>query len=105
VSYRASLFVCVFKGSPASVLTNSRKRWKHVGIFLKDEDEEEEEEEEEEDKDARTEILGRGRRNAVLENRTRVGHRNTNSGAVSLTHRPLCHTPVCFITTHLLLQQ
>lgn len=61
------------QGSPASVLTNSKKRWKHVGIFLKDDDEEDEEENEEEEKPEPPEILGRGRRNAVLENRTRVG--------------------------------
>ncbi|KAH3774058.1 hypothetical protein DPMN_175429 [Dreissena polymorpha] len=54
------------------VLTNSKKRWKHVGIFLKDEDEVEEEDNEEEEKEAAPEMLGRGRRNAVLENRTRT---------------------------------
>lgn len=51
-------------------MTNAKKRMKYVGIFLKDEDEEEEEEEEEEK--PQPELLGRGRRNAVLENRTRV---------------------------------
>jgi len=64
--------ISIFQGSAASVLTNSKKRWKHVGIFLKDDDEEEEEEEEEGEKPAAPEMLGRGRRNAVLENRTRV---------------------------------
>ncbi|KAH3774177.1 hypothetical protein DPMN_175551, partial [Dreissena polymorpha] len=63
--------VLVNEDSPASVLTNSKKRWKHVGIFLKDEDEVEEEDNEEEEKEAAPEMLGRGRRNAVLENRTR----------------------------------
>lgn len=53
-------------------MTNLKKRVKHIGIFLKDENEEEEEEEDIEmpkDTDA---LLGRGRRNAVLDNRTRV---------------------------------
>ncbi|XP_045194199.1 FACT complex subunit SPT16-like [Mercenaria mercenaria] len=62
--------VLVSEGSPASVMTNAKKRMKYVGIFLKDEDEEEDEEEEEK-KPQQPEMLGRGRRNAVLENRTR----------------------------------
>lgn len=61
--------VMVGEGSPALAMTNARKRMKYVGIFLKDEDEEEDEEEEEEK--PQPELLGRGRRNAVLENRTR----------------------------------
>ena len=46
---------------------------KNIGIFLKDEDEEEEEEEEE---DKPPELLGRGRRTAVLDSRTRVSYKN-----------------------------
>ncbi|XP_052232881.1 FACT complex subunit SPT16-like isoform X1 [Dreissena polymorpha] len=72
--------VLVNEDSPASVLTNSKKRWKHVGIFLKDEDEVEEEDNEEEEKEAAPEMLGRGRRNAVLENRTRTRGRHGNAG-------------------------
>ena len=53
-------------------MTLVKKRLKHASIILKDEDEEDEEEEEEDDKPAAPEFLGRGRRNAVLENRTRV---------------------------------
>lgn len=39
---------------PASVLTQSKKKIKNIGIFLKDENDEEEEEE----KENKTEILG-----------------------------------------------
>lgn len=54
------------------MLTNLKKRVKHIGIFLKDEDEEEEEEEELEVPKETDAFLGRGRRNAVLDQRTRV---------------------------------
>ena len=60
----------IFQGSQASILTNNRKKIKNIGIFLKDEDEEEEEEEE--DEKPAPELLGRGRRTAVLDSRTRV---------------------------------
>jgi hypothetical protein len=49
-------------------MTTQKKRIKHVGIFLKDEDEDDEEEEKEEEPI----IMGRGARNTVLDNRTRV---------------------------------
>ena len=62
--------VLVNEDTPSSVLTNSKKKVKNIAIFLKDEDEEEEEEEDE--KPESEELLGRGRRTAVLENRTRV---------------------------------
>lgn len=62
----------VNEGSPATVLTNLKKRVKHIGIFLKDEDEEEEEEEELEVPKETDAFLGRGRRNAVLDQRTRA---------------------------------
>ena len=52
-------------------MTSSKKKIRNIGIFLKDADEEEEEEEEE-DKAAPEELLGRGRRTAVLDSRTRV---------------------------------
>ena len=54
----------------AALLTPTvKKKVKHIGIFLKDEDEEEEEEAETEDK--KPEALGRGKRSAVLDSRTR----------------------------------
>lgn len=56
---------------PASVLTQSKKKIKNIGIFLKD-DEEEDEEEEEEKTEKRPEILGRsGKRSTVLESKLR----------------------------------
>lgn len=62
----------VWQGAAATVLTNLKKRIKHIGIFLKDEDEEEVEEEQMEIPKDTGVLLGRGRRNAVLDNRTRV---------------------------------
>lgn len=54
-------------------MTNSKKKIKNVGIFLKDEDEEEEEEEEEKSKSKpQPELLGRGKRTAVLDSKLRV---------------------------------
>ena len=65
-------FVHFLQQQPAQVLTNIKKRIKHVGIFLKDEDEEEEVEEDL-DLPKDNEVLGRGRRNnAILDQRTRV---------------------------------
>ncbi|XP_058830141.1 FACT complex subunit spt16 isoform X1 [Topomyia yanbarensis] len=62
--------VLVNDESPASVLTQSKKKIKNIGIFLKD-DEEEDEEEEEKTKKA-PEILGRsGKRSTVLESKLR----------------------------------
>ncbi|XP_005102634.1 FACT complex subunit SPT16 [Aplysia californica] len=72
---KAALFlgdtVMVNEGAPATVLTSIKKRLKHVGIFLKDDDEEEEEEENDLEKEAE-ELLGRGRRTAMVESRTRT---------------------------------
>ena len=54
----------------ATLLTPTvKKKVKHIGIFLKDEDEDEEEEDKTEDK--KPEVLGRGKRSAVLDSRTR----------------------------------
>ncbi|XP_041375424.1 FACT complex subunit SPT16-like [Gigantopelta aegis] len=62
--------VLVNDGNQATLMTNTKKRIKHIGIFLKDEDEEDEEEEEEETKE---EVLGRGARRAqMLDSRTRT---------------------------------
>ena len=48
---------------------NVKKKVKHIGIFLKDEDEDEEDGEDAEEK--KPEVLGRGKRSAVLDSRTR----------------------------------
>lgn len=49
--------VLVNEEQPATLLTQSKKKIKNIGIFLKDDDEEEEEE-----KENKTEILGESRR-------------------------------------------
>ncbi|GAB0094238.1 FACT complex subunit spt16 [Sergentomyia squamirostris] len=58
---------------PASILTASKKKIKNIGIFLKD-DEEEDDEEEEQSSEKAPEILGRGKRTTVLENKLRSEH-------------------------------
>ncbi|KAL1500922.1 hypothetical protein ABEB36_006341 [Hypothenemus hampei] len=66
--------VLVNEGQPASVLTNSKKRVKNIGIFLK-EDSEEEENDEEKENAPKPEVLGsRARRTAVLESKLRTEH-------------------------------
>lgn len=62
--------VVVNEGTPATVLTQSRKKMKNIGIFLKD-GEEDEDEEEKENEPAPTPILGRGKRTAVLDSKLR----------------------------------
>ncbi|XP_013382413.1 FACT complex subunit SPT16 [Lingula anatina] len=62
--------VHVAEGQGAAVITNLKKRVKHCAIFLKDENDEEEEEEEEEE--VKPDMLGRGRRTAVIESRLRT---------------------------------
>ncbi|GAB6025748.1 splicing associated factor Dre4 [Chamberlinius hualienensis] len=66
--------VLVNEDQPATILTNSRKKLKQIGIFLKEEeDEEEEKESEEEQINIRTKMhLGRGRRNAVMDTKLRA---------------------------------
>lgn len=61
---------------PATVLTASKKRIKNIGIFLKDESGGEEEEEEEEDDrpSPQPEILGRGKRTAIIDSKLRVSN-------------------------------
>lgn len=64
--------VLVNEEQPASLLTQSKKKVKNIGIFLKDDDEEEEEE-----KENKAEILengGRGKRTAVIESKLRTEH-------------------------------
>jgi hypothetical protein len=54
-------------------LTSSKKKIKNIGIFLKDESEEEEEEEIEDESPApKSEMLGRGKRTAILDTKLRV---------------------------------
>lgn len=61
--------VLVNDGAPAEILTPSKKRIKNIAFFLKEEEDESEESEEEEIVDEA--ILGKGRRNAVMENKLR----------------------------------
>lgn len=56
-----------------TLLTLSKKRMKNVSVFLKDNSDEEEEEESDKDNEATTEqIMGRGKRTAVLDSKLRV---------------------------------
>ncbi|KAI8126369.1 FACT complex subunit spt16 [Lucilia cuprina] len=65
--------VLVGDQAPASIMTPSKKKIKNIGIFIKDDSEEEDGDEKEEVKeDKGTEILGRSKRNAVLENKLRT---------------------------------
>lgn len=65
--------VLVNEGQPATILTISKKKIKNIGIFLKDEEEEDEEEEEEKEnrRKKQPEILGRGKRTAIIESKLR----------------------------------
>ncbi|KAH8380500.1 hypothetical protein KR009_011142 [Drosophila setifemur] len=64
--------VLVGEQSPASVMTPSKKKIKNVGIFIKDDSEEEDVDDKKTTKeDQSTEILGRSKRNAVLESKLR----------------------------------
>ncbi|XP_046740130.1 FACT complex subunit spt16 isoform X2 [Diprion similis] len=65
--------VMVNEGQPATVLTPSKKKVKNIGIYLKD-DEEEEEEESGKENTPKPEILGRGKRTAVIESKLRTEH-------------------------------
>lgn len=65
--------VVVNDGQPATVLTNSKKKMKNVSIFLRDEnDEEDDEVDKNDDDDKPQQILGRGRRTAVLDSKLRT---------------------------------
>lgn len=67
--------VVVNDGSPASVLTQSKKKIKNIGIFLKDDDEDDEDVEEIEEVDKGKEVLsGRGKRTTVLDTKLRSEH-------------------------------
>ncbi|XP_011306258.1 FACT complex subunit spt16 isoform X2 [Fopius arisanus] len=65
--------VVVNDGTPATVLTISKKKMKNIGIYVKDDDEEEEEESGKEN-EPKPEILGRGKRSAVIESKLRTEH-------------------------------
>ncbi|EFA04061.1 FACT complex subunit spt16 [Tribolium castaneum] len=65
--------VMVNEGQPASVLTMSKKKIKNIGIFLKDESDDEDNDDEKENA-PKPEILGRGKRTAVLESKLRTEH-------------------------------
>ncbi|KAJ8968567.1 hypothetical protein NQ314_002231 [Rhamnusium bicolor] len=66
--------VMVNEGQPASVLTVSKKKMKNIGIFLKDDSDEEDNDEEKENTPKTTEVLGRGKRSAVLDSKLRTEH-------------------------------
>ncbi|XP_066250840.1 FACT complex subunit spt16 [Euwallacea similis] len=67
--------VMVNEGQAASIMTNSKKKIKNIGIFLKGESEEEEEDDEEKENAPKPEVLGgRARRTAVLESKLRTEH-------------------------------
>ncbi|XP_042890224.1 FACT complex subunit SPT16-like [Penaeus japonicus] len=62
--------VVVNEGQPATVLTaSSKKKLKNIGVFLKDDDDEGEEEDDE--KEDTSELLGRGKRTAILDSKLR----------------------------------
>ncbi|ALC43184.1 dre4 [Drosophila busckii] len=65
--------VLVGEQSPASIMTPSKKKIKNVGIFIKDDDDEEEDVDDKKASkgDQGTEILGRSKRNAVLDSKLR----------------------------------
>lgn len=64
--------VIVNESGPATVLTQSKKKIKNIGIFLRDNEEgDDDEEEEEEDTERGQEILGRGKRSTVLDTKLR----------------------------------
>lgn len=65
--------VVVNEGQPASVLTGSKKKIKNIGIFLKDESDDEEGDEEKEN-EPKPELLGRGKRTTVIEQKLRSEH-------------------------------
>lgn len=66
--------VMVNEGQPATILTNSKKKMKNIGIFLKDDSEEEENDEEKENTPKPEVLAGRSRRTAVLESKLRTEH-------------------------------
>ena len=66
--------VLVNEGQAATILTPSKKKMKNIGIFLKDESDEEDNDEEKENTPKQPEIMGRGKRTAVIESKLRSEH-------------------------------
>ncbi|XP_013114193.1 FACT complex subunit spt16 isoform X1 [Stomoxys calcitrans] len=65
--------VLVGDQSPASIMTPSKKKIKNIGIFIKDDSEEEDGDEKEEVKeDKSSQMLGRSKRNTVLDTKLRT---------------------------------
>ncbi|CAG0919160.1 unnamed protein product [Notodromas monacha] len=62
--------VIVNENQPAGIFTNSKKKLKNVGIFVQD-GEEEDDDSNKENNEAESELLGRGKRNAILEKKFR----------------------------------
>ncbi|RLU21260.1 hypothetical protein DMN91_005633 [Ooceraea biroi] len=65
--------VIVNEGQPATNLTPSKKKVKNIGIYVKD-DEDDEEEGSGKENERKPEILGRGKRTAVIESKLRTEH-------------------------------
>lgn len=65
--------VLVNEDGAASVLTQSKKKIKNIGIFVKD-DEEEDDDEDQNDTEKPQEIVGRGKRTTVLDSKLRSEH-------------------------------
>lgn len=63
--------VIVNEEGPATILTQSKKKIKNIGIFLRDNEEGDEDVEEDEDEEKGPEILGRGKRSTVLDTKLR----------------------------------
>ncbi|XP_012226893.1 FACT complex subunit spt16 isoform X2 [Linepithema humile] len=66
--------VIVNDGQPATNLTPSKKKVKNIGIYVKDDEDDDEEEESGKENGTKPEILGRGKRTAVIESKLRTEH-------------------------------
>ncbi len=58
----------------ATVLTQSKKKIKNIGIFVKDDDDEEDDDDDQNDQEKPQEIVGRGKRTTVLDSKLRSEH-------------------------------
>ncbi|KAJ6643723.1 FACT complex subunit spt16 [Pseudolycoriella hygida] len=65
--------VLVNEDTPATVLTQSKKKIKNIGIFVKD-DEEDDDEDDQNETEKPQEIVGRGKRTTVLDSKLRSEH-------------------------------
>ena len=67
--------VIINENQPPTILTLSKKKVKNVGIYLKDDEEEEEDDNSGKENDpTKPEILGRGKRSAVIDSKLRTEH-------------------------------